>query len=133
MLIALTLLAQSVSSAHEMPKILGVREAVERHHELDGQTIRVSGYVPYCKLLDCAIHAKRNSHSKPYLRLGSSEAFDAQVQSWLGKRIVVEGRLEAKCIHLRADPPAPLSSDDELIVCFDRANELRDPKIVSDR
>ena len=108
-------------------KVLSVVEVVERHHELDGQAIRVRGYLSLCERMSCWLTPRRSKNSEPYLSIGSSQSFDSSIQNLIGQEIVVEATLDADCLHIQVDPPRP---DGTMIVCTDRASVLEDPIFI---
>jgi hypothetical protein len=127
---ALLLLLLAASGSARLPG-LTVSDVWRQHAALDGQRIRVSGVVVECRRLSCALRENRSPDARA-LGLGSSDRFDAAIQSRLGLPIVIEGRLDATCLHGRADRLTGPHGAKEFI-CLDRSAELADPRIVSFR
>jgi hypothetical protein len=127
---ALLLFLLAASGSARLPG-LTVPQVWKQHVALDGQVIRVSGVVVKCQLLGCALRENPSANARS-LGLGSSDAFDRAIQSRLGLPVVVEGRLDATCLHGRADRLAGAHGATEY-VCLDRSAELAHPRIVSPR
>ena len=118
--------AQPASSA------LTVADVWARHHALDGKVIRVRGVVAECYSLGCELYQSADDRSK-WLGIGTSDTFDAAVQSYLGKQIVVKGLFRADCLHALADPANQTHrADGELtvVICTDRADMIINPQLV---
>lgn len=118
--------AQSGTSA------LTVSDVWAKHHELDGKMIRVQGVVTRCYRLGCQLYQSAGDQSK-WLGIGTSDSFDEAVASYLGKRIIVEGRLRADCLHVMADPEEQTHRPDgevNVIICTDRASMIMQPQLV---
>ena len=118
------LLFASAAAAHDVP--LSVGDVWARHHELDGQVLRIRGIVTNCQPLSCQLRESATAKAR-WLSLGSSTRFDAAVKNELGREIVVEGRLDSTCLHLFADPP---SNSREIVVCADRFPTIVSPKLI---
>ncbi len=126
-LVALVLAASGGSA--RLPR-LTVAEVWRQHGALDGQVIRVSGVVLKCERLSCSLRSDLGPDSRG-LSLGSSDSFDRAIQSRLGQPVVIEARLNARCLHARADHKSvEHGSPGIIVVCSDRANELVDPRLV---
>ena len=118
--------AQSSSSA------LSVADVWAKHHELDGQAIRVQGVVTNCYNLGCELYQSANDKSK-WLGIGTSDTFDDAVQPFLGRRIIVAGRLRADCLHVFADQDSQTHRADgepNVVICTDRASMIMRPELV---
>ena len=127
--LALLALLVGASASARLPG-LTISEVWKQHVALDGQVIRVSGVVTRCQSLGCSLRENPSPTART-LGLGSSPEFDREIQHWLGLPVVVEGRLDAKCLHSRADRLTGSHRLADIEICMDRASELRDPKIVS--
>ncbi|WP_152569415.1 MULTISPECIES: hypothetical protein [Sphingomonas] len=114
------------------PPAYSIREVWQNHVALDGQVIRVRGVVTDCRALSCSLREHRGPSART-LSLGNSERFDAEVQSTLGLPITVEGRLNAACLHAAADREFGAHGRSEMLVCTDRADMVREPRMVSNR
>jgi hypothetical protein len=109
---------------------LTMTEVWKQHVALDGQVIRVSGVVKRCETLGCSLMENPGPGARS-LSLGDSPQFDKDIQSRLGLPVVVEGRLDATCLHSRADRVFGAHGQKDVVVCLDRAPELREPRLVS--
>jgi len=109
-----------------------VGEVWKNHVALDGKIIRVSGVVTHCELLGCSLLENVGPDSKS-LSIGGSDKFDSAIQSRLGMPVVIEGRLDATCLHGMADRKFGQHGVKDVIICTDRASMLEDPRIVSSR
>ena len=115
------------ASAEPVGDALTVADVWQRHHELDGRIVRVSGVVTRCYRYGCNLLASMSENAK-WIGMGGTAEFDQTIQPLLGKQIVVEGRLDARCLHASADEKYPANLD--VVVCSDRASVLTDPKLV---
>jgi hypothetical protein len=109
-----------------------VGEVWQEHHRLEGQVVRVEGIITRCYDLSCPLKESVEDGAK-WLGIGTSDTFDAEVQSYLGRRIVVEGRLRGECLHTYADPKEQTHrADGEFVgvICTDRSSMLLNPKLV---
>ena len=130
-LLPLLVLASCATTASaEQP--LTVSEVWLRHHELNGKMIRVQGVVMECKPLACPLQESADDKWK-WLGIGTSKIFDKAVVPYLGKPIVVEGRLRADCLHIMADSKQNIPNehgDVVDIVCTDRASMIVNPQLI---
>ena len=108
--------AQELSSA----------EVWEHHHELDGRTIEVRGWLQYCESLGCRIADSREDRD-PGLSIASSVPFDRAVYGLIGREILISGRLNSDCLHTFVDSP---KVDRSQIICTDRANMIEKPRLI---
>ena len=106
---------------------LTVSEVWARHHELEGSVIRVRGVIPRCYSLGCELYESKEDKSK-WLSIGTSDKFDDEVETYLGKPILVEGRLRGECLHAFADKDT--DQTEEVIICTDRASMIMNPKLI---
>jgi hypothetical protein len=125
-LFAILALIGSVSPATLDDAALTVDEVVERHHELDGQAIRVRGWLTLCQPLSCSLSSSPQRGDGFSLSIGGSDSFDRAVAGLIGRKIVVDAKLDAKCLHIQVD--AELPSD--VLLCLDRAPVLTSPRLV---
>ncbi len=109
---------------------LTVGDVWKQHGSLDGQVVRVSGVVNKCAGFSCALRENPSPTART-LSLGSSDTFDRAIQSRLGRPVVVEGTLDARCLHARADRHSGDHDPSKVYICTDRAPELRNPRLVS--
>jgi hypothetical protein len=126
------LLLTGCVTAQPETSALTVADVWARHHELDGKMIRVQGVVTRCYNLGCQLYPSANDQSK-WLGIGSSDTFDDAVQPFIGKRIIVSGRLRADCLHASADPDNHLRAEDgqpNFVICTDRASMIMAPQLV---
>ena len=106
---------------------LTVREVVEQYEQLDGKIVRVVGVVYGCQMLGCSLLDA--GHPRDYsFGLGTAPGFDEQMRLHLRKRIIVEGRLDATCLHT-GETKLP-NGQIGVIICTDRASVLKDPKLI---
>jgi hypothetical protein len=124
-----TLLLLATGAPARLPG-LTVTEVWKQHDALDGQVVRVSGVVTRCAVLSCSLR-ENPSPSARGLGIGPSQRFDADIQSRLGQPVVIEGVFDAACLHARADRASGNRQARDIVVCTDRAPELRDPRLVS--
>ena len=110
------------------PPALTIEEVVARHDELDGQGIRVRGWLTACEPLSCRISAGPNRQDRPHLSIGGSETFDAAVENLIGRQIVLDATLDPKCLHIQVDDPPP---EGKAFICTDRAPVLANPALVA--
>ena len=125
--LALLLVAACVA-APTADRPLTVSEVWARHHELDGKLIRVEGVIEQCYRLGGPLKESLGPEAK-HLNVGTSESFDVAVQQFVGKRIVVAGRLRTDCMHVSADEDRG-ERDGSVIICTDRASMIMNPRIV---
>lgn len=123
----LLFLDAAAAFAHERREPLSVEDVLARHHELDGRTIVVRGWLSPCQRLSCRLMARTQGTTSPYLSIGGSLAFDARIAGRTGQRITIRARLDARCMHARLDA---VRENDDVVICTDRASELRDPTLV---
>ncbi|MDQ3143870.1 MAG: hypothetical protein M3Q57_03195 [Pseudomonadota bacterium] len=112
---------------------LTVEEVWSRHGELEGKRIRVAGFVDRCYGLGCQLKQIGEGSDAKWLGIGTSAEFDGAVQAYLGKSIVVEGQLDATCLHAYADEDDGLAhvGKDYTVICTDRSSMLKHPKLIS--
>ncbi|WP_172807092.1 hypothetical protein [Citromicrobium sp. RCC1897] len=115
-----------VSATPAEPLALSSAEVWERHHELDGQKIVVEGWLQYCKPLGCRIADSKDDRD-PGLSIASSASFDRSIDGLVGQKIRLSARLDAECLHVSVHGANP---DGSMIVCTDRASELREPMLL---
>lgn len=123
-IVVLLVAPQALSAERREP--LTVDEVIARHHALEGRTIEVRGWLSPCLRLSCRLMARPDDRETPYLSIGGSIAFDRRIAGRAGQRITIRARLDANCLHARADREA----GGEVVICTDRAGELRNPVIV---
>ena len=121
------LLGATAALAHDQREPLSIEDVIARHHELDGRTIEVRGWLSNCQRLSCRLMARTDGTGTAYLSIGGSRAFDARVRGRAGQRITIRARLDARCMHARADSQR---DEPEIVICTDRASELRNPVLV---
>jgi hypothetical protein len=124
------LIIAAVADAETLPN-LSIADVIARHEQLDGQRVRVSGWLlDKCYRFGCSIRASREADS-PTLRIGESADFDEALISKgaQGHRILIEGRVKHDCFdHPKGDP----RYDPKFItVCTDRGDQLADPKLIT--
>ena len=122
------LLLSGCMTADPALPVLTVGDVWARHHELDGAPIRVEGVVTRCYNLGCRLQETADQKGK-WLSIGTSADFDEKVQQFLGKRIVVTGRLRADCLHVHADADQG-ERNQHVIICTDRASMIIKPKFA---
>jgi hypothetical protein len=130
-LLPLILLSGCVT-AQPATSAVSVADVWAHHHEFDGKMIRVHGVVTKCYSLGCRLYQSENDRSK-WLSIGTSETFDDAVQPFLGKEIIVEGRLRADCLHVFADTEEETHRPDgevTVVICTDRASMIMQPELV---
>jgi hypothetical protein len=99
------------------PVPLSIDQVLARHPELDGQRVRVRGWLSLCQSLSCWMTTTPDKNARPFLSIGSSSSFDRAVAKWVGREVVIDATLNDEC--LRPD-----------IICTDRADVLSDPVLV---
>ena len=109
---------------------LTVSEVWQRHVELDGKVVRVTGVVTRCQRLGCSLRESTQPNARS-LGIGTSADFDREVQPLLGGPIVVEGRLDADCLHVAADRAYGEHGRTDIQICSDRASMLKEPVLVT--
>ena len=67
-----------------------------------------------------------------WLGIGASDQFDDEVQAYLHKPIVVEGKLRAECLHTYVDEDDGLAHVGKgyTVICTDRSGMLLNPVLV---
>jgi len=121
----LFLLGVAATAPQRQP--LTVRQVVEHYAEFDGKIIRVEGVVYGCQMLGCSLLDV--DHPRDYgFGLGTAPGFDEQIRLHLHKKVIVEGRLDATCLHT-GETKLP-NGQFGLIICTDRASALKDPKLI---
>lgn len=121
------LIGTGSSLAQDRREPLSVEDVIGRHHQLDGRTIEVRGWLSNCQRLSYRLMAGIGGAGTPYLSIGGSRSFDARIHGRAGQRITIRARLDARCMHARADSSR---EGDEVVICTDRASELRNPVLV---
>lgn len=107
-----------------------VRDVVRNSNKLDGKVIRVVGIVYRCQQLGCdLLDAKKPAEFG--FGLGTNPGFDEEVRLNLRKKIIVEGQVDATCLH-QGERSLP-TGQTEMIICTDRASVLKNPKLVESR
>jgi hypothetical protein len=105
---------------------IAVAQVLKRHHELDGLVIQVRGVIPYCKAMGCPLRDIGDPTQS--LGIGMSARFAGRARMTLGRPVVVQGRLDASCLHSRLDGPETMKN---MVICLDRAQALLDPKMIA--
>ena len=122
---ALTLAALGTGPAEARePDVLSVADVVARHIELDGQIVRVRGWIRECHGRSCGIYETRAGDWRAgHLSLGGAPEFDRRVQGHGLVQVELEARVHAVCFN---DPmPAGVVE-----ICADRVDQLADPRLV---
>ena len=116
------------------PRVYRSAEVYRDYKELNGKRIRVAGYVRYCEPRSCAIGDEPYDPADPgggaSLSIGSDRdrKFDRRAKRLVGRRIVMEGTLDTRCLlGLVGDVDA------EVVICADRAEMLKAPKLIAAR
>jgi len=97
-------------------------------HALDGETVKVRGYMASCAGYDCGLFASEQAHKDfwrvvenqsgnqdlpDFLSIGYDEEFDRKAAPLMGRYVVVTGRVHDECRDLLGQPQ-----------CTDRAPDL---------
>ncbi len=106
--------------------VMSVEDVIARHDDFNGKLIQVQGWLTLCEPRSCWISSGPNKKS-PYLSIGSSATFDRMAAGRVGTIVVVKAILDTRCLHSRVDATG---ADDEMVICFDRAEELQNPKLI---
>ena len=131
-LIGLNLVASGCAHSQHDDTASNIEELFAKHVELDGKSVRATGYLTICKRTYCEIAARKNRKDRANSRLsiGSSDWFDRRVRNLVGRKIIVEGVLNAECMHSAADKTYPHGEVENPVICLDRANQLKSPKLI---
>jgi len=121
------LLGASAALAHDRRAPLSVEQVIARHHELDGRTIEVRGWLTYCHPRSCILSSQQGDAGDSHLSIASSSRFDRRATRMIGLRITVRATLNDNCLHGRGSSRA---EEPVIVVCTDRASELRNPSLV---
>jgi hypothetical protein len=126
----LPLLLLGCAAAPLQGAALSVGDVWQKHHELEGRLVRVHGVITRCEPLGCMLRESRDGSK--WLGVGESENFDDHAARYLGKPIVVEGRLRSDCLHAYADPPEVTQPHGEFqgVICTDRSGMLLNPRLI---
>lgn len=120
-MIAVALFAAAYASASDaMPK-LTIPELVDRHAELNGHWVEVSGWMGKCRPLGCVIYADPKSartgedmqDHRNYLSIAAVDhAFDAKAVGLYGKAVALRGRFDDGCFSRQ-------------MICLDRVADIK--------
>lgn len=114
---AFLLLAGCVNISSE--RTLSVREVVENARTLNGQEIKVAGWLESCQPLSCGIFGSAeevDSDFPYYLGIGRSAWFDSVARQHAPGQIVLRARVRDVCI---SDPATGI-----IAACADRSGTL---------
>jgi hypothetical protein len=105
----------SASTSHQS---LSISEVAARHEKLDGHRVRVG----------CIIYESPGGNGAT-LSLGSSPYFDRRVASFakFDSEIILEGIVDRHCFDHSSDPG---HDPNDILVCTDRADQIRNPRLV---
>ncbi|WOE74196.1 hypothetical protein [Alterisphingorhabdus coralli] len=92
---------------------ISVQEAIERIHQLDGQTVEVHGWLGHCAGYDCALYiSKDDAETVAYgdwesdqwleamdrrLSIGANKSFDHRAAPFQFQRVAIKGKIDATC------------------------------------
>ena len=92
---------------------MGVRETISKIHSMNGQRVRVAGYLGRCWGYDCALYENederkradryfmdprlRNEPVPEFLGIGGEEKFDAKARPFTNSYVVISGKLSDRC------------------------------------
>jgi hypothetical protein len=115
----------SASTSHQS---LSISEVAARHEKLDGHRVRVHGWLNSCQRLGCIIYESPGGNGAT-LSLGSSPYFDRRVASFakFDSEIILEGIVDRHCFDHSSDPG---HDPNDILVCTDRADQIRNPRLV---
>lgn len=106
---------------------------MQRHEELDGKRVMITGWLVECQPLSCALLNNLDGLDDDdfhYISLGESLEFDRSVARFEGRPhlVEVEGIIRRTCFSHQNDVGIDLGGD--IIVCTDRADQLRNPRLL---
>jgi hypothetical protein len=111
------------------PEVLSVSDVIARHEELDGQKLRVRGWIGECGRLSCTLSAVPADAAQT-VSLGLSPDFDNdprfQDRSTI-REVVAEATLARQCFNHAGEPRSPVPPPPP---CTDRPDQLRSPKLL---
>jgi hypothetical protein len=109
-------------------RTLEVDEVLKSIHVLDGETVKVRGYMASCAGYDCGLFASEQAHkdfwrvlesrnanqeTPDFLSIGYNDEFDRKAGPLAGRYVVVTGRVNDECRDVRGQP-----------LCTDRSPDL---------
>jgi hypothetical protein len=125
--VCLAVLAVVGSCGPSTGEVLTVDTVVGHLQQLDGKTVRVSGYLPTCGRLDCTLYnnkreadlyalaAKQQVSKLPnFLAIGPNEKFDTKAGPLAGQYVVVTGTITKECRAM-----------DNAFACPDRGPDIK--------
>ena len=105
-----------------------IGDVITRYRLLDDAPVRVRGWLGECRRLSCQLYEGAD-YQGARLSLGASDTFDRRAARLASRWVMVEGRVNAFCLDT---DPHPLPNDEVLVTgCTDRADDLRNPRIVA--
>ena len=122
--------------------VLTIADVIDRHEALNGQAVRVRGWVLGCHPLSCRLSENPDGSGKS-LGIGSNPHFDSALVRKGGAGLVtnsngdlignpnahalfieIEGKVDRTCFSHKREPGA------QEVPCLDRAEELQAPRLL---